>query len=386
MVGRERIYVDNAATTRVDPAVLAEMLPYFTQGYGNPSSLHIPGENAREAIDGAREIVAAKINASPEEIVFTSGGSESDNLALKGIAYGLKHEGDHIITSQIEHPAVLNTCKSLEKDGFRVTYLPVDGQGFVDRKALDQAIDEKTLLVSIMHANNEIGTIQDIREIGKVCSENDVLFHSDIVQSFTKVPIDVKTANIALASCSSHKIHGPKGVGGLFVREDVKRKMRRMIDGGGQEYGLRAGTENVPGIAGFGKAVELVKEEEIKKMIPVRDYLITEALKLPDSFLNGPPGDARLPNNVNVSFKHIEGESILLMLDAKGVSVSTGSACSSKSLDPSHVLTAIGRRPEESHGSVRMTLSRYNTMEEARIVAEALTEVVEKLRKMSPFT
>jgi cysteine desulfurase len=380
-----RIYLDHAATTPVDPRVVEAMLPYLTEKFGNASSLHQYGREAGEALEDARETIAGKINAKPEEIIFTSGGSESDNLAVKGLAYGLKDKGRHIITSKIEHPAVLNTCRRLEKEGFNVTYLDVDGEGFIDADNLKEAITGKTILASIMHANNEIGTIQDLGEIGGICRENGVVFHTDAVQSFTKTDVDVEEQKIDSSSFAAHKIHGPKGVGALYLREELKKKLVKQIDGGGHEHGLRAGTENVAGVVGFAKAVELMTPQDIAMMKGLRDMLIDELTQLTDAHLNGPAGDRRLCNNVNVSFFYIEGESLLLMLDAKGIAVSTGSACSSKSLEPSHVLTAIGRRPEESHGSVRITLGRENTKEEVEYTIESIREAVEKLRELSPL-
>jgi cysteine desulfurase len=378
-----RIYLDNGATTRTDPQVVKSMLPYFTEKYGNASSLHEFGRDAKEALERAREIVANKINASPEEIIFTSGGSESDNLALKGVAY-INKEKKHIITSKIEHPAVLSTCKELESEGFKVSYLNVDEEGFVNLEELKSLITDKTALVSIMHANNEIGVIQPIGEIAKICKKHKVLFHTDAIQSFTKVPIDVKKQGIDLISFSSHKIHGPKGVGALFIRRGVK--IKKQIFGGHHEFDLRAGTENIPGIVGFAKAVELANKEHIAQMTKLRDKLIDEITRqIPDVKLNGSM-DKRLCNNVNLSFRYIEGESLLLHLDMKGIAVSTGSACSSQSLEPSHVLMAIGLEPEIAHGSIRFTLSRYTKEQEIDYTVKNLKEVVENLRKISPLT
>jgi cysteine desulfurase len=372
-----KAYFDNGATTRVDPRVVKAMLPYFTEVYGNASSIHSYGVKAREAISKAREVIAKKINASPQEIIFTSGGTESDNLAIKGVALS-KGKG-HIITSKIEHHAVLNTCKALEGQGFKVTYLPVDKDGLVSLELLSKAIKEDTILVSIMHANNEIGTIQPIKEIYEICKSKGVIFHTDAVQSFTKVPLNSSHAD--LISFSSHKIHGPKGVGALFVREGVK--LKRLMEGGGHEFGFRPGTENVPGIIGFVKAVELCSKSDFKKMIVLRDYIITELLKIPGSMLNGPK--KRLCNNINITFDRVEGESLLLYLDSKGIAVSTASACSSRDLKPSHVLTAIGLRPEKSHGTIRITISRFNTKEEADYLITSVKESVKKLREMNPL-
>ena len=366
------IYFDNAATTRLDPLVLKAMLPYFTETYGNPSSIHSPGKKAREAVENARKVIADKLNALPSEIIFTSGGSESDNLAIKGVAEA-KGKG-HIITSSIEHPAVLNTCRHLEKLGYDITYLPVDKEGFVRAEDLKNTLRKDTILVSIMHANNEIGTIQPVKEIARICHKEGVIFHTDAVQSFTKVPIEGPD----LISLSSHKIHGPKGVGALYVRKGTP--IARQIDGGGQEFGLRAGTENVPGIVGFAEAVRLSTPESIKKMTELRDYIIDNLLTIPHSRLNG-SRTKRLCNNISISFKGVEGESLLLYLNEEGIAVSTGSACSSKSLKPSHVLTAIGLRPEESRGTIRISLSRFNTKEEADILISAVKKIVNKMRR-----
>ncbi len=369
------IYFDNGATTRVDPRVVKAMLPYFTEYYGNPSSIHSAGIKAREAIEKARKTIAEYLGVKPTQVIFTSGGSESDNLAIKGVAE--YHGKGHIITSQIEHPAVLRTCEHLEKQGFEVTYLPVNKEGLVTPEQVSKAIKDNTILVSIMHANNEIGTIQPIKEIARVCHEKKVLLHTDAVQSFTKTRI----SDADLISISSHKIHGPKGVGALIVKTN---KIVRQIDGGGQENGLRAGTENVPGIIGLAKAVTLVSDDEINKIKELRDYIIKELLKIPNSWINGSLTN-RLCNNINITFKGAEGESILLMLDDKGIMVSTGSACSSKNLKPSHVLTAIGLKPEDAHGTIRITLSRFNTKKEADELIKALKEIIPKLREMNPL-
>lgn len=378
-----RVYLDNAATTRVDPRVVKIMDEFFLKNYGNASSIHQGGRKARESLESARVILARNINADPNEIIFTSGGTESDNLAIKGVAYANREKGDRIITSKIEHHAVLNTCAQLGREGFAVDYVDVDKKGFVDLKQLNELISDRTILVTIMHANNEIGTIQDIEGIGKLCRERGVLFHTDAVQSFTKTPIDVKKQQLDLVSLSGHKIHGPKGVGALFVRNGVK--LARLFDGGEHEFGLRPGTENVPGVVGFAEAVELAKDEHIQKMTTLRDHLIHRVLaEIPDVQLNGPQ-DRRLCNNASFTFKFVEGESILMALDAEEISVSTGSACSSKSLEPSHVLSAIGLRPEDSHGSIRMTLSRETTREEIDHAVDTLKAIVAKFRKISPF-
>jgi len=357
------VYLDNGAATKTDPKAVEEMLPYFTEYYGNPSSIYSFSEKPREAIEKARKIIAKRINADPKEIIFTSGGSETDNLAIRGT----------------------NTCKALEIDSFNVTYLDVDNEGFIDIKKLESAITEKTFLVSIMHANNEIGTIQDIEAIGRLCREKGVLFHTDAVQSFTKTDIDVKKMNLDMMSLASHKIHGPKGVGALYIRKDVD--IINLVTGGHQERDIRAGTENVPGIVGFGKAAELALPEHIDNMKILRDRMIKEIEdNIADTKFNGPVGDKRLCNNVNIAFRYVEGEGILLHLDAKGICVSTGSACSSQSLKPSHVLTAIGLTADTAHGCIRFTLSRFTTGEEIDYTIKCVKEVIEELRKMSPLT
>lgn len=377
-----KVYLDNGATTQVAKEITQTMQMILTKKFGNPNSLHSFGEEAKEEMEKARMIIAKKINADPSEIIFTSGGTESNNLAIKGIVYKNK-EKNHIITSAIEHPAVSRTCEALEKEGFKITYLSVDREGFIDLKKLEDAITPQTILVTIMHANNEIGTIQDIESIGKICLAKNVMFHTDAVQSFTKVPIDVKKINVDLMSLSAHKIHGPKGIGVLFIRKGVR--LKPLFTGGEQEGKTRAGTENTSGIVGFGKAVELIKEKDVEKMKQLRDKLIKGLEKIPDTIINGPRGDKRLANNVNASFKYVEGESLLYHLDGKGIAVSTGSACSSHSLSPSHVLIAIGLKPEEAHGSIRLTLSKYTTKEEIEYTIKNLKEVVEGLRKISPL-
>src|SRR3989338_5831587 len=379
-----KVYLDHGATTPVDKEVVKSMLPYYTKDFGNASSLHQFGQKAKEALENSREIIAKKLNAEPKEIVFTGSGSESDNLAIKGIAYANKDKGNHIITSKIEHPAILETCKALEKEGFSVTYLDVNEEGLISLEELKKSITNKTILVSIMHANNEIGTIEPIEEIGKICREKKVYFHTDAVQSFTKMPIDVKKMNVDLISLSSHKIHGPKGVGALFIKNGTK--IQKIIYDGHHENDKRAGTENIPGIVGFTKAAELANEEYTSHMTKLRDALIKELEKIPNSQLNGPRGNKRLCNNANLSFHFIEGESALLRLDMKGIAVSTGSACSSQSLTPSHVLTAIGLKPEIAHGSLRFTLGRENTEKEIDYVLKVLPKVVEELREISPLT
>lgn len=384
VVKGKTVYVDNSATTRTDPEVVKAMEPYFTEKFGNASSLHSMGVESAEALEEARELIARKMGAEPREVIFTSGGTESDNLAIKGVVYANNKKGNHIVTTKIEHPAVLNTCGELEKEGFKVSYLGVDSEGFVDLEELKSVIGEKTVLVSIMHANNELGTIQDIRKIGEICHVKGVLFHTDAVQSFTKVPIDVRKDNVDLVSISSHKIHGPNGVGALFARKGLK--IKKLADGGHHEFDMRGGTENVPGAVGFAKAVELARDEDNEKMRELRDYVAGRLVKeIPNATLHGPVGKKRLCNNVNVAFRHIEGEGILLKLDIKGIAVSTGSACSSQSLKPSHVLIAVGMRPEDAHGTIRISLSRENTREEMDYIVESLKEVVGELRKLSPF-
>lgn len=378
----KRIYLDNGSTTQVAKEAAKAMQIMFTKKFGNPSSIHQFGEEATTELEKARSTIANKINAKPNEIIFTSGGTESNNLAIKGIAYQNKDKGNHIITTAIEHPSVLKTYESLEKDGFQTTYLSVDEEGFINLEKLKKAINSETLLVSIMHANNEIGTIQDLEAIGKICKEKDVYFHTDAVQSFTKVPIDVKKMNIDLLSLSSHKIHGPKGTGALFVKKGIK--LKPIFTGGGQENNIRAGTENIPGIVGFEKAVEISTDNDAIKMKKLRDKLIQGLEKIPSTKLNGPK-NKRLSNNVNISFNYVEGESLLYHLDSKEIAVSTGSACSSHSLSPSHVLIAIGLKPEIAHGSIRFTLSRYTTEDEINYTIKTVKEVVEDLRRISPL-
>lgn len=375
--------MDNAATTQVDPRVLKAMQPFFSKYYGNPSSLHSFGQEAKAALENARKKVANLISADPEEIIFTSGGTESDNLAIKGIAFA-KNKG-HIITTSIEHHAVLHACDWLKKQGFEVTILFVDKYGLINLKDLENAIRKDTILVSIMTANNEIGTIQPIKEIGEMCRKKRICFHTDAVQGLGRIPIDVKKMKIDLLSACSHKMHGPKGAGFLYKRKGVK--IEPLIHGGGHEFGLRSGTENVSGIVGLGKACEIAKKEmkkEMQKLTKMRDKMIKSLLKVKDSRLNGHP-TKRLPNNVNITFKFIEGEALVLQLDMHGIAASTGSACSTKSLKPSHVLTSIGLKIEEAHGSLRLTLGRYSTMNEVNYVIKTVPKVVNKLRKISPF-
>ena len=381
-----RIYVDNAATTKVAPEVLEAMLPYFTENYGNPSSIYQEGRTAKTAIEKAREQVATAIGAQPKEIYFTGSGSEADNWAIRSVAKSLKNKGNHIITTAVEHHAVLHTCKDLEKQGFEVTYLPVDKLGRVSPEAVKAAIKDTTILITVMYANNEIGTIMPIREIGEIAHEAGVIFHTDAVQAVGMVPIDVTKDHIDMLSMTGHKFHGPKGSGALYVRSGVK--LTSFITGGAQERNRRAGTENVPGIVGLGKAIELATADIPKKaayLTRLRDTYIKRVLELvPYAWLNGDPVN-RLPGNANISFSFIEGEGLLLFLDMKGISASSGSACTSGSLDPSHVLLAIGLKNEEAHGSLRTTFDTENTIEDMETIAQAVKETVERLRGMSPL-
>lgn len=380
------IYMDHSATTPVKKEVLEEMLPYLSEKFGNPSSVYSIGRESKKAIEEAREKTAKALCASPSEIYFTSGGSEADNWAVKGAAYANKSKGNHIITSSIEHHAVLNTCKYLENDGFEVTYLPVDSDGLISLEDLKNAIRPETILVSIMFANNEIGTIQPIREIGQVTREKGIYFHTDAVQAVGNVKIDVEELNIDLLSLSAHKFYGPKGVGVLYIKKNVK--ISPFIQGGGQERGRRASTENVAGIVGLGKAIEIASnnlENYNTKLLKLRKMLIDGIMeKIPFVKLNGHP-EKRLPGNANFSFEFIEGESLLLMLDMKGIAGSSGSACSSGSLDPSHVLLAIGLTHETAHGSLRLTLGEGNNEEDVGYVLEAIPPIVQRLREMSPL-
>jgi len=381
-----RIYMDHGATTRPDPEVVNAMLPFFNELYGNASSLHTFGQEAAQALISSRKTVADFLGAEPEEIIFTSGGTESDNLALKGIAYLKKNKGKHIITSVIEHPAILNTCKYLDDIGYRITYVPVDDQGMVDPADVEDAVTDNTILISIMHANNEIGTIQPIKEISAIAHEHGVLVHTDAVQSVGKMPVNMDDLGVDMLSISAHKIYGPKGVGALYVRKGTR--LLGLSQGGSHEMKKRAGTENIPGIVGMAKAVELAEqrlEGDTKYLENLRDTMIRKILdSIPESYLNGHP-TKRLCNNVHVRFSYVEGESLLMMLDMKGVAVSTGSACSSKSLEPSHVLAALGIIPEKIHGNLRITLGHENTMDELDYVVENLIDIVKKLRAMSPI-
>ena len=382
----KRIYMDNGATTRVTEPVFEAMKPYFCEIYGNPSSAHNFGYVSRHAIDAAREQVAKAINADVNEIYFTGCGTESDNWAVRGAAYENVKKGRHIITTAIEHHAILHTCAQLEKEGFEVTYLPVDEYGFVTPEQLDAAIRPDTTLVSIMTANNEIGTIEPIAELAAVCKKHGVLFHTDAVQAIGSVKIDVKAMQIDMLSMSGHKFHAPKGIGVLYIRKGVR--LQQFMNGGAQERNRRAGTENLASIVGIGKAIEIATADidaHNAKLSAIRDHMIERILKeIPYSRLNGHP-TTRLPGNVNVCFRFIEGESLLMLLDAKGIAGSSGSACTSGSLDPSHVLLAIGLPHEIAHGSLRLSLSEENTMEEADYVVDSLVEIVSRLRSMSPL-
>ena len=382
----DRIYLDNAATTAVSPEVLEAMLPYFTQCFGNPSSIHSTGRDARRVVDAARKQVAAAIGAQPQEIYFTAGGSESDNWAIKGTAFAKRSKGNHIITSAIEHHAVLHTCAWLEKQGFEVTYLPVDEFGRVRVEDVEKAITDKTILITIMAANNEIGTIQPIAEIGKLAHDKGILFHTDAVQAIGAMPIDVNAMHIDMLSMSGHKFHGPKGIGALYIRKGVK--IDQYLHGGAQERGQRAGTENLAGIVGMGKAIEIATqhlEENAARLTVLRDKLIDGILaEIPDVRLNG-HRTQRLPNNVNVSVRYVEGEALLLRLDLAGIAGSSGSACTSGSLDPSHVLLAIGLPHEIAHGSLRLSLGTDTTEAEIDEGLDKLPGIVKNLRDMSPL-
>jgi len=381
-----KFYFDYNATTPTDPRVIEAMQPFFFDRFYNPSSFYHGAGEAYGAIEAAREKIARLVNADPKEIFFTGGGTESDNLAIQGTAFKLKEKGNHIITSVIEHPAVLRTCEHLEKYGFRVTYLPVDKYGIVNPDDLKKSMTDTTILVSVMYANNEIGTLQSLKELAKIAHEKGAHFHTDAVQAVGKIPVNVKALDVDMLSFSSHKIYGPKGVGVLYKKNKIK--IDPIVFGGGHERGLRAGTENVPGIIGLGKAAELAMEEmseEEKKIKPIRDRLQQEIIEtIPEVLVNGDT-DRRLYNTLNVSVRYIEGEAMLAMLDGEGFSLSSGSACSSKSLEPSHVLLALGLKHEDAHGSLRISLGKYNTVEDADRLLEVLPPIVERLRNISPF-
>ena len=383
---RKTIYFDHAATTPISSEVLEKMLPYLKGNFGNPSSIYYLGRESKKAVEDAREKVAKAISANPREIFFTGSGTEADNWAIKGVAYSNKDKGNHIITTSIEHHAVLHTCRYLESDGFEVTYLPVDENGLVSPDDVLKAIKPNTILISVMFANNEIGTIQPIGEIGKIAKEKGIIFHTDAVQAVGNVPIDVNELNIDLLSLSAHKLYGPKGVGALYIKKGVK--ITSFIHGGAQERGRRASTENVAGIVGLGEAIKIATEnmeENNKKLLSLRDRTIEEVLKnIPFTRLNGDRQN-RLPGNANFSFEFIEGESLLLMLDMKGLAASSGSACTSGSLDPSHVLLALGLSHEIAHGSLRITFGKDNTHADIDILLNELPEIVGRLREMSPL-
>ena len=380
------IYLDNAATTKTAPEVVDAMLPYFSEYYGNASTIYGLGAESKKAMDHARQTIADSLGAKPEEIYFTAGGSESDNWALKATAEAYASKGKNIITTKIEHHAILHTCEYLEKRGFEITYLNVDRDGLISLDELKAAIRPDTILISVMFANNEIGTIEPIAEIGEIAKEHGVLFHTDAVQAYAQVPINVDEMHIDMLSASGHKLNGPKGIGFLYIRKGVK--IRSFVHGGAQERSRRAGTENIPGIVGLGAAVERamrIMDSKTRKEIELRDYLIGRLeSEIPHCWLNG-HRTKRLPNNINFSFLFIEGESMLIMLDMKGICASSGSACTSGSLDPSHVLLAIGLKHEEAHGSLRLTLSEDSTKEEMDIVAEEVKKIVQRLRDMSPL-
>jgi cysteine desulfurase len=382
----KRIYLDYAATTPVDPRVLKAMEPYFSEKFGNTMSLHSFGQEAKTAVEESREIVADLMGAKPSEVIFTSSATESNNLALKGVAFANRKKGNHIIISSIEHSCIMESAKWLEQQGFEITRLKVDKYGLVDPEDVKKAIKKETILVSIMHANNEIGTIEPIEEIGKICKERGVYFHTDAAQSFGKIPINVNKMNIDLMTVSSHKMYGPKGAAALFVREGTK--IEPILHGGGHEMGLRSSTVNVAAIVGFAEACKICKKEmekEAKRLTKLRDKLIKGVLeKIPGSHLNGHP-TKRLPNNANFWFEGVEGESIVIQLDLLGIAASTGSACSSEKLEPSHVLLAIGLRPEQAHGSLRLSLGRWTKEKEIDYVLKVLPKVIDKLRKISPI-
>ncbi len=380
---KNQIYLDNAATTKVDEKVAKEMQKYLTEVYGNASSVHFAGQEARRAIEDSRKIIAKEIKANCEEVIFTGSGTESNNTVIKGLFFSNYPEKNHIITTKIEHDCVLNSCRWIEKQGGKVTYLNVDRDGFVNLKELEDSITKDTFLVSIIHGNNEIGTIQNLEKIGEICKKKKVLFHTDACQSFTKVPLDVNKMNLDLVTLNAHKIHGPKGVGALYIKKGTK--ITPLLHGGGHEFGLRSSTENVAGIVGFAKAVKVKGIFEIKKITQLRDYFIEELEKIPKVTINGPKGKKRLCNNINVCFNNIEAESIGSFLNSKGIFTSVGSACSSHNLEPSHVLIAIGKTPLEANSSIRISISKYTTKEEIDHAIKEIKNTVNLLRKISPF-
>ena len=383
---RKKIYLDYTATTPVDSKVIKAMLSYFSQGFGNSASLHSFGQKAKEALEKSRENIAKALKAKPREIIFTSSATESNNFVLKGVAFANKNKGGHIIISSIEHDSVLNNTKLLKKHGFEIEKLPVDKYGLVNVDVLKKSIRKDTILVSVMHANNEIGTVEPIEEIGEICKKNNIYFHTDATQSFGKIPINVNKMNIDLLTASSHKMYGPKGVALLFIKEGVN--IEPLLHGGGHEFGLRPSTVNIPAIVGFAKAVEICQkkmQKETNRLIKLRDELIRRVLeKIPNSHLNGHP-EKRLSNNANFWFEFVEGESIVMQLDSYGIAASTASACSSPKLEPSHVLLAIGLRPQEVHGSLRLSLGRWTKEKDIDYVLEVLPKIIKKLRKVSPF-
>lgn len=382
----QMIYLDNAATTKTAKEVVDAMIPYFTEFYGNPSSVYSFATKSRQGITDAREVIAKHLSVASSDIYFTGSGTEANNWAIKATCDAMEHKGKHIISTKIEHHAILHTLEYMEKKGFEVTYLNVDEYGLISLEELKAAIKEDTILISIMYANNEIGTIQPIKEIGEIAKQHGILFHTDAVQAFGQIPIDVKDCHIDMLSASAHKLNGPKGIGFLYIKKGVK--IRSFIHGGSQERARRAGTENVPSIVGFSVACERafrLMEEKTKKELELRDYLIKRILEeVPYAKLNGHP-KKRLPNNVNISFEFVEGESVLIMLDMKGICASSGSACTSGSLDPSHVLLAIGLPHEKAHGSLRLSVCEENTMEEMEIVVQSVKAIIQRLREMSPL-
>jgi len=376
------IYFDNAATTKVDDEVVKAMIPYFTENYANASSTHFKGQEAKEALERSRNIIAKSIGAKIHEIIFTSGGTEANNLALKGLFFANYPNKNHIITTKIEHDCILNTCKWLEKIGAKVTYLDVDAEGFINLEELKKSINEKTIVVSIIHGNNEIGTVQNLEAIGNICKKEKVYFHTDACQSFTKIPLNVKKQNLSLVTLNAHKIHGPKGIGALYLRDGVQ--IIPLAHGGGHERKLRSGTENVSAAVGFAKAVDIANRKDLEKIKRLRDKLIEGILRIQNIKLNGPK-EKRLCNNINVSFNNIEGESIGGYLENLGICTSTGSACASHSLETSHVLKAIGLTPIQANSTLRISISKYTTEEEVDYFLQVLPKIVEKLRRISPI-
>ncbi len=379
------VYLDSAATTKVDERVANEMMPYYIKKYGNASSTHLKGEEARRAVEESREILAKAIGAKYREIIFTGSGTEANNFAIKGLFFSNFPKKNHIITTKIEHDCILNACKWLETRGAKVTYLDVDEKGFVNPEDLANAITNKTFLVSIIHGNNEVGTIQDLRKLGEICNKKGVLFHTDACQSFTKVPLNVSKDNIDLMTLNAHKIHGPKGVGALYIKSGKGIRITPLFHGGGQEFGLRSSTENVAGIIGFGKSIKIASSRDVKYMTKLRDYFIARLLEIGNVNINGAEGEHRLCNNINASFNNIEGEAIGSFLNSKRIFTSAGSACSSKSLEPSHVLLALGLDALQANSSIRMSLSKYTTKKEVDYVIEEIKKTVDRLRRISPL-